>query len=66
MQRLFRQGTFQGTTPTEAYFVKIDSETTTPADINLGIVNIHVGFAPLRPAEFIIIKIQQKAGSSAA
>ena len=40
----------------EAYFVKCDGETTTQNDINLGIVNIVVGFAPLKPAEFVIIK----------
>lgn len=62
MQNLFRQGAFQGKSPREAYFVKCDSETTTQAEINLGIVNIVVGFAPLRPAEFVIIKIQQIAG----
>jgi hypothetical protein len=62
MQNLFRQGAFQGSTPSEAYFVKCDSSTTTQTDINNGIVNIVVGFAPLKPAEFVIIKIQQLAG----
>jgi hypothetical protein len=62
MQNLFRQGAFQGQTPREAYFVKCDKETTTQNDINLGIVNIIVGFAPLKPAEFVVIKIQQIAG----
>jgi uncharacterized protein len=62
MQNLFRQGAFQGKTPREAYFVKCDGETTTQNDINLGIVNILVGFAPLKPAEFVVIKIQQMAG----
>jgi uncharacterized protein len=62
MQNLFRQGAFQGKTPREAYFVKCDKETTTQNDINLGIVNILVGFAPLKPAEFVVIKIQQMAG----
>jgi hypothetical protein len=62
MQNLFRQGAFQGKTPREAYLVKCDSETTTQNDINLGIVNIVVGFAPLKPAEFVIIKLQQLAG----
>jgi uncharacterized protein len=66
MQRLFRQGAFQGRTPQEAYLVRCDSTTTTQADINLGIVNILVGFAPLRPAEFVIIQIQQLAGQSQA
>ena len=66
MQNLFRQGAFQGQTPAEAYFVKCDGETTTQADIDLGIVNILVGFAPLKPAEFVIIKIQQLAGQGTA
>ncbi|AFY34112.1 phage tail sheath subtilisin-like domain-containing protein [Calothrix sp. PCC 7507] len=65
MNNLFRQGAFQGKTPQEAYFVKCSSETTTQNDINLGIVNIVVGFAPLKPAEFVILKIQQIAGSIA-
>jgi phage tail sheath protein FI len=62
MHNLFRQGAFQGTTPKEAYLVKCDKETTTQTDINNGIVNIIVGFAPLKPAEFVMIKIQQLAG----
>ena len=62
MQNLFRQGAFQGRSPREAYFVKCDRETTTRNDINRGIVNILVGFAPLRPAEFVVIKIQQMVG----
>jgi len=65
MQDLFRQGAFQGKTPQEAYFVKCDSETTTQNDRDHGIVNILVGFAPLKPAEFVIIKIQQIAGQLA-
>ncbi|MCX6317024.1 MAG: phage tail sheath subtilisin-like domain-containing protein [Bacteroidetes bacterium] len=62
MHNLFRQGAFQGKTPKEAYLVKCDKETTTQNDINSGIVNILVGFAPLKPAEFVMIKIQQLAG----
>ena len=59
MQDLFVKGAFQGTDPKKAYFVKCDSETTTQTDIDRGIVNIVVGFAPLKPAEFVVIKIQQ-------
>ena len=59
MMSLFRQGAFQGSTPDKAFFVKCDGETTTANDRNLGIVNIEVGFAPLKPAEFVVIKIQQ-------
>ena len=65
MNNLFRQGAFQGTSPRDAYFVKCDRETTTQNDINNGIVNIHVGFAPLKPAEFVVIRIQQMAGEIA-
>lgn len=61
MHNLFRQGAFQGKKK-EAYFVKCDAETTTQNDINNGIVNIVVGFAPLKPAEFVVIKLQQIAG----
>ena len=62
MHNLFRQGAFQGSSPREAYFVKCDKETTTQNDIDQGIVNIVVGFAPLKPAEFVVIKLQQIAG----
>lgn len=66
MQDLFRKGAFQGTTPREAYFVRCDKNTTTRSDIDKGIVNILVGFAPLRPAEFVVIQIQQMAGQATA
>lgn len=59
MHTLFRQGAFQGQSPQEAYLVKCDSETTTQDDIDRGIVNVVVGFAPLKPAEFVVLKIQQ-------
>ncbi len=62
LHNLFRQGAFQGSTPRDAYFVKCDKETTNQTDINSGIVNIVVGFAPLKPAEFVVIKLQQIAG----
>lgn len=65
MHDLFRKGAFQGQTPQDAYFVKCDNESTTQSDINLGIVNIVVGFAPLKPAEFVVIQIQQMAGQIA-
>ena len=55
MNNLFRRGAFQGQKASEAYFVKCDRETTTQNDINLGIVNVIVGFAPLKPAEFVVV-----------
>jgi uncharacterized protein len=66
MQDLFLRGAFQGTTPREAYLVKCDRTTTTQADIDKGVVNILVGFAPLKPAEFVVIRIQQLAGQAQA
>jgi hypothetical protein len=66
LHSLFRQGAFQGTTQREAYFVKCDRDTTTQDDVNRGMVNIVVGFAPLKPAEFVIVKIQQLTGQLAA
>jgi uncharacterized protein len=62
MNNLFRLGAFAGAKSTDAYFVKADRETTTQNDINLGIVNVMIGFAPLKPAEFVVITLQQKAG----
>ncbi|WP_369255288.1 phage tail sheath family protein [Geodermatophilus amargosae] len=62
MHDQFRKGAFQGLSPREAYFVKCDKETTTQNDRNLGIVNVVVGFAPLKPAEFVVLKLQQMAG----
>jgi phage tail sheath protein FI len=66
MHDLFTRGAFQGKTPKEAYFVKCDRETTTQNDINKGIVNIIVGFAPLKPAEFVVIQLQQIANQQGA
>ena len=65
MMSLFRDGAFQGTDPKQAFYVKCDKETTTQDDINKGIVNIEVGFAPLKPAEFVVIKFQQIIGDLA-
>jgi uncharacterized protein len=64
MQTLFLKGAFQGKTPDQAYFVKCDSETTTQTDIDNGVVNILVGFAPLYPAEFVVIQIEQLTGQA--
>jgi phage tail sheath protein FI len=62
MNTLFRQGAFAGTSAKTAYYVQCDSTTTTQNDVNQGVVNILVGFAPLKPAEFVVIQIQQMAG----
>jgi uncharacterized protein len=64
LHQLFRQGAFQGVSPEQAYFVKCDAETTTQSDIDRGVVNVLIGFAPLKPAEFVIIKLQQLAAQA--
>jgi len=60
MLQLFRAGAFQGTTERQAYLVKCDAGTTSQRDMDEGVVNILVGFAPLKPAEFIVISIRQR------
>ncbi|MBL1116951.1 phage tail sheath family protein [Streptomyces sp. 110] len=62
LHTLFEKGAFKGGTPRQAYFVKCDKDTTTDEDIANGIVNVVVGIAPVKPAEFVIVKIQQMAG----
>ena len=65
MMQQFRAGAFQGKSPSDAFFVKVDETTTTQQDIDLGTVNILVGFAPLKPAEFVVLKLTQKVGQPA-
>lgn len=62
LNQLFRQGAFAGQTGAESYFVTCDDTTTNQKDIDAGIVNIVVGFAPLKPAEFVVLELQQTAG----
>jgi len=66
MHTWFRAGAFQGFTPKDAYFVRCDGATTTQGDIDDGVVNIIVGFAPLKPAEFVLIKVQQRTDNAPA
>lgn len=65
MNGLWKQGALFGTSADQAYFVKCDATTTLQADIDAGRVNVQIGFAPVKPAEFVIVTLQQKtAGSS--
>ena len=64
MLTLFRSGAFQGDTPAKAFFVKCDSQTNPQDQIDAGIVTVLVGFAPLRPAEFVVIRISQKTAEA--
>ena len=58
MMSLWRAGALQGATPDQAFFVRCDAGTTTEDDRARGIVTILLGFAPLRPAEFVILRIE--------
>ncbi len=61
MNGLFRSGAFQGEKASDAYFVRCGlGDTMTQGDIDRGQVLVIVGFAPLKPAEFVIVRIQQK------
>ena len=63
MGGLFRAGAFQGEKASDAYFVRCGlGDTMTQGDIDRGQVIVVIGFAPLKPAEFVIIRIQQKLG----
>ncbi len=65
METQFRNGAFAGSKASDAYFVKCDAETTTELDTANGVVNILVGFAPLRPAEFVVVQLSQKTSLNA-
>ena len=64
LERLFRLGAFQGRTSREAYFVQCGRDTTSQRDIEMGLVDVVVGFAPLRPAEFVVLRLQRRTGLS--
>ncbi|HJV09845.1 MAG TPA: phage tail sheath C-terminal domain-containing protein, partial [Acidimicrobiales bacterium] len=63
---LFRDGALRGSTPRDAYLVKCDGDTTTQDDVDQGVVNVVVGFAPLRPAEFVTLRLRLPAGTDGA
>jgi hypothetical protein len=64
LERLFRQGAFQGRTSREAYVVHCGRDTTSQRDIETGLIDIVVGFAPLRPAEFVLVRLQRRTALS--
>ena len=61
MMTLFRQGAFQGATPDQAFSVICDASTNPQENIDAGIVTARVAFAPLKPAEFVVIQVSQKS-----
>ena len=65
LTRVWRDGALMGTKPEEAFFVKCDRTTMTQDDIDNGRLIILIGVAPVKPAEFVVIRIGQWAGGSA-
>ena len=66
LTRVWRDGALMGTTPGEAFFVRCDRTTMTQDDIDNGRLIVLIGVAPVKPAEFIIFRIAQWQGGSAA
>ncbi len=64
LQTMWRAGALMGAKPEDAFFVKCDAETVAQADIDAGRVNMLIGIAPVKPAEFVIIRISQSAGQA--
>ena len=65
MNGLYRAGAFQGNKSTDAYYVRCGvGQTMTQADSNAGIVRVEVGFAPLKPAEFVVLNVEYTVGQS--
>jgi len=64
VSQLWKQGALQGSTPEEAYFVHCDSTTNSQANIDAGQVHFQVGFAPMKPNEFMTINFVQVLADS--
>lgn len=60
LKTLYASGALMGKTPEEAFYVRCDESTNPKENIDLGIVTIEIGIAPVKPAEFVQINIQQK------
>jgi phage tail sheath protein FI len=56
LHTLFREGALAGSQPDQAYYVKCDDQTTSPTDIQNGVLNIEVGIAPINPANFVVLQ----------
>ncbi len=66
LTNVWRDGALAGTTAAEAFFVKVDAENNPPEVVDAGRLVIEVGVAPVKPAEFVIIRISQKTLGKAA
>jgi phage tail sheath protein FI len=64
LTRVWRDGALMGTTPEQAFFVKVDRTTMTQDDIDNGRLIVLIGVAPVKPAEFVIFRIAQTRGGA--
>lgn len=66
LNRLYRRGAFSGSRPQDCYFVQCDAQTASPAEREQGLIKLMVGFAPVKPAEFLIISLLLETGRANA
>lgn len=64
LTRVWRDGALMGRVAEEAFFVKCDRDTNPQEDIDAGVVTVVIGIAPVKPAEFVVFRIGQRAGGS--
>jgi hypothetical protein len=65
LRMVWRSGALFGSTPEEAFYVKCDAELNPPEVRDSGQLIIEIGMAPVKPAEFVIVRISQWAGPNA-
>jgi hypothetical protein len=61
LRRVWRSGALFGGTPEQAFYVKCDAENNPPENIDVGILTVDVGIAPVKPAEFVVFRVSQLA-----
>jgi phage tail sheath protein FI len=61
LRRVWSSGALFGGTPEQAYFVKCDAENNPPENIDVGILTVDIGLAPVKPAEFVVFRVSQLA-----
>ena len=64
LYKVWRSGALQGSVPEQAFFVRCDRSTMTQSDVDNGRLICEIGVAPVRPAEFVIIRIGQRTSEA--
>jgi len=66
LTRVWNDGALFGSTPSQAFYVKCDSETNPPEEIEAGKVTCEIGVSPVKPAEFVIFRLSQFSGGESS